>query len=901
MKLLLIFLLYFVFITSNAQEWTLMSPLKTSSDVRGVSFLNEQHGMAVVATDGVILETRDGGISWRRPWIPTISGNLYDIEFVTEDTLFTCGSNGGLWRSIDGGNSWSDQNPPTTEWLYQLHFINSQLGFATGFNGTILRTGNGGNTWTVVTSGTTNRLYGIEFVNDTLGFIAGWSNTILKTTDAGLTWATLTQTSVFAFQATSFINDQMGWVCGSNGSVMKTTNGGTTWTTQISGGANGLYYIHFSSAQNGFAVGALGTYYSTTNGGSTWSTSTTLGSEDLYCGDFVSPSTLFVMGKHRMYKSVNSGNFWTLIKNQVTRSSFKDVFFLDDMNGTVVGSVGVIGEGSNQSGIVQTSDGGQTWQIRNQGSSGGWYGVHFPTAEFGYVVGGTNLAKTTTGGGSWNYSTPYSISTTTVDFWSPLHGSVGGSGGLSGICTTNDGGTNFTCQSSNTLASAIQYVSDQVAYSVHSAQANTFFKTTDGGATWANMPGMGGSNNCLHFISTDEGWVASNGHVWHTMDGGINWTDHYAGGASLIVGIHFYSPTIGFIIDQGNNLFKTIDGGQTWTYILGNYVTMGSCYKGFFTDNYCYIASYQGDIYRTELGCGSFNAGNIVGDSQWCENQSGTLFTPQTLGGMTYEWTLPPGWTGAANSSSIQPIASDQSGEVSVTATNACGLQSTVYYNVFVIPEVTQPLAIDGPTSICENGNYEYSIPMDPAATDYIWQTGSQLTYTTNENVLTVTSATGNSLINVRSSNACGISDYVSLNVFLSAPPVVTFELDVDSLCASDILALDGGEPAGGVYSGVGVSGNIFDASLVIGNETVIVYSYTNANGCSNFATDTLSIYSAYASPANFNNDCEVNAEDLNFFMNSFGCVGNCGDVDLNNDGVVGAADLMLLVGMMTE
>lgn len=878
-----------------------MSPLRTSSDVRGVSFLNEQHGMAVVATDGIILETRDGGATWRRPWIPTISGNLYDIEFVTEDTLFTCGSNGGLWRSIDGGNSWSDQNPPTTEWLYQLHFINDQVGFATGFNGTILRTANGGNTWTSVPSGTTNRLYGIEFVNDTLGYVVGWNNTILKTTDAGLTWATLTQSSTFSFQCTSFISDQTGWVCGSNGAIMKTSNGGSSWTTQVSGGSNTLYYIHFTNAQNGFAVGALGTYYETTNGGSSWSTTPAIGSEDFYCGDFVSSNAAYIMGKHQMHKSVNNADSWTKIKSHVTRSSFKDVFFHDDLNGTVVGSVGVIGEGSNQGGIVQTSDGGLTWQVRNQTSSGGWYGVHFPNASTGYAVGGTNFAKTTNGGTNWSYSVPFAVSATAVNFWSPQHGSVGGAGGLSGICSTSDGGANFTCQSSNTPGSAIQYVSDQIAYAVHTAQANTFFKTTDGGATWVNSPGMGGSNNCLHFISEIEGWVGSNSSVWYTTDGGENWTEYYAGGAGLIVGIHFYSPTIGFIVDQGNNLFKTTDGGATWTYLLGTYVTMGGCYKGFFTDNYCYIVSYQGDIYRTELGCGSFDAGNIVGDSEWCENQTGTLFTPQTLGGLNYEWTLPPGWTGATNSSSIQPIASDQSGEVSVTVTNACGLQSTVYYDVFVTPEVTQPLLIEGPTSICATGNYEYSIPLDDAATDYIWQTGSQLTYTTNENVLTVTSTTGNSVINVRSSNACGISDYVSINIFLSAPPVVTLELNVDSLCASDMLLLAGGEPAGGTYSGDGVTGNILDASQIIGNEAVIVYSYTTANGCSNSATDTLPVYLTYASSANFNNDCDVNADDLDIFMSSFGCVGNCGVADLNSDGVVGAADLMLLVGMMTE
>ena len=900
MKTPFIIFLLSVFVSTHAQEWALMSPLKTGSDVRGVSFLNELHGMAVLGVPGDILETRDGGETWRRPWIPTISGNLYDIEFVTEDTLFTCGSNGGLWRSIDGGNSWTDQNAPTVEWLYQLHFINNLVGFATGFNGVILRTENGGNSWQVIPSGTTNRLYGIEFVNDTLGFISGWNNTILKTVDAGQSWETLTQTTTVSFQCTSFINDQIGWVCGNSGTVMKTINGGATWTTQVTGGTPALYYIHFRNAQIGFAVGSLGALYTTSNGGSTWNTSQTLGNEDMYCGDADNGSTVYVMGKHRMYKSVNSGDNWELIKSHVTLSSFKDIWFQNDLVGTAVGAVGVIGEGSNQSGIVQTTDGGKTWTIRNQGSSGGWYGVHFPTPSTGYVVGGLSLGKTTNGGTNWTYSTPFTASCQAVNFWDAQNGSVGGSAGMSGICSTTNGGTSFTC-ADNTLANAIQYVSADMAYAVHPGSATTFLKTIDGGDTWEIIYGMQGSNSSLHFLNETEGWVGSIGSVWHTIDGGESWTEYYAGGAGLIVGIHFYSPTLGFIVDQGNNLFKTTDGGQTWEYLLGTYVTMGGCYKGFFTENYCYIASYQGEIYRTELGCGSFSAGNIVGDSEWCENQTGTLFTPQTLGGMNYVWTLPPGWTGATNSSSIQPIASDQSGEVSVTVTNQCGLQSTVYYDVFVMPLVTTPTSIDGPSSICNEGTYEYSIQVDPAATEYLWQTGSQLTYTTNENVLTVTGATGNSLINVRTSNECGVSDYASMNIFISAPPVVTLELNVDSVCASNVVALSGGEPSGGFFSGEGVTSNTLDASQVVGEEVIITYSYSESNGCAGSATQTIDIYQSYASPSNFNDDCGVNVEDLDLFMSSFGCINNCGEMDLNGDGVVGSADLMLLMGMLTE
>ncbi|HQG73007.1 hypothetical protein, partial [Tenuifilum sp.] len=47
-------------------------------------------------------------------------------------------------------------------------------------------------------------------------------------------------------------------------------------------------------------------------------------------------------------------------------------------------------------------------------------------------------------------------------------------------------------------------------------------------------------------------------------------------------------------------------------------------------------------------------------------------------------------------------------------------------------------------------------------------------------------------------------------------------------------IALDGGSPTGGVYSGNGVSGSTFDPAAAGAGTHTITYTYTDGNGCVN-------------------------------------------------------------------
>jgi len=81
-----------------------------------------------------------------------------------------------------------------------------------------------------------------------------------------------------------------------------------------------------------------------------------------------------------------------------------------------------------------------------------------------------------------------------------------------------------------------------------------------------------------------------------------------------------------------------------------------------------------------------------------------------------------------------------------------------------------------------------------------------------------------------------------------SLPSVVLDSYAVDSICADGTpLALPSALPAGGVYSGNGISGTEFSPSLTgLLGESVLTYTYTDANGCVSSDQTSIVVYDCY-------------------------------------------------------
>lgn len=208
--------------------------------------------------------------------------------------------------------------------------------------------------------------------------------------------------------------------------------------------------------------------------------------------------------------------------------------------------------------------------------------------------------------------------------------------------------------------------------------------------------------------------------------------------------------------------------------------------------------------------------------------------------GMDYLWS---------DGATTQTTAASATGTYSVTVTDpvtGCSGNDAIDVTINANPTValgTDMVQCGGPVTL-DAGNQ---------GMNYLWSDNS------TSQTLSV-SASGTYYVTVTDANTtCSGSD--TINVTINANPAVTFTLGVSNVCVDDAsFALSGGAPAGGMYSGPGVSGTTFDPSSGTGAH-VITYTYTDANGCSGSAVQTVMV-----------NPCtgveELSANEIRLFPN---------------------------------
>ncbi|HPE99482.1 MAG TPA: T9SS type A sorting domain-containing protein, partial [Bacteroidales bacterium] len=108
-------------------------------------------------------------------------------------------------------------------------------------------------------------------------------------------------------------------------------------------------------------------------------------------------------------------------------------------------------------------------------------------------------------------------------------------------------------------------------------------------------------------------------------------------------------------------------------------------------------------------------------------------------------------------------------------------------------------------------------------------------------NPYTVTPAS-TTTYSVTGTDGSGCSAVASVAVTVNPLPTVSvvFPAEVATVCKDSLVALSGGSPAGGVWSGTGVTGSDFLANTT--GAFTITYTYTDANTCSNSATGTITV-----------------------------------------------------------
>ncbi|MCP5065326.1 MAG: hypothetical protein GY946_02065 [bacterium] len=120
-----------------------------------------------------------------------ILDDLFAVSVVADDTVIASGYWGAIYRSTDGGESWSKASTPTKSLIYDISMADDRVGWAVGQLGLVLYTDDGGETWTKQSTPKDEQgvhLFSVQAQDPLRALAVGEWGTVIATKDGGKTW-----------------------------------------------------------------------------------------------------------------------------------------------------------------------------------------------------------------------------------------------------------------------------------------------------------------------------------------------------------------------------------------------------------------------------------------------------------------------------------------------------------------------------------------------------------------------------------------------------------------------------------------------------------------------------------------------------------------------------------------
>jgi photosystem II stability/assembly factor-like uncharacterized protein len=238
--------------------------------VRGLA-ASDADTLFAACTDGIVLRTDDAGANWTELQAGTANTHLRAVDSFDGVNIIAVGERQGFYPTIcfsnDGGLNWNEHNALGMYDYYDVAALGATTAVAVSET-FIWRTTNGGTSWTSTTPLPYTDFHALDFVDANTGWATGTG--FFKTQDGGLSWTYLGDAQ-HRMWGISFVDANVGWAVGDAGTILHTTNGGSTWNAQSSGVTSVLRSVHAVTPMVAMAVGYDGQVLWTTNGGSSWS------------------------------------------------------------------------------------------------------------------------------------------------------------------------------------------------------------------------------------------------------------------------------------------------------------------------------------------------------------------------------------------------------------------------------------------------------------------------------------------------------------------------------------------------------------------------------------------------------------------------------------------------------
>ena len=559
------------------------------------------------------------GFVWGNGWNGGV-GRLNCITFHPTDpnTFWVGAPAGGLWRTSDGGASWTpltDGMPSIGVSGIAIDYTNTNIMYILSGDGDgghtqsigVLKSVDGGDTWqsTGLTYAITSSVRGYKLLmhptNPQILFVAA-NDGIHKTTDGGTSWTTV---KFGGFQDIEFRPDYAAIMYASSGTQFYTSaNTGDSWTQTTTGVpvnasrmAIGVTpaaptYVYLMTGPVPSAGSYTGFYLSVNSGASFATRSTTPnilgyasnGSDDKQQTNYdlaiaVSRTSNgnVIIGGINTWSSGNWGSTWAI--TSMWDNSGGIGYTHADIHGLEINPLNNWLYCVSDGGVFRSTDFGSNWTDITAGIA---------NTQFYRIAGIESNVNLITGGAQDNGSDKWTGGSTMLHM-------LGADGMDCMIDPTNsnilyntiqygdleksiNGGASFTyIQPSGSSGPWVTpLIMDPTNHNIIYGGYTNVYKSTNGGGSWTNMGASGVNGMAIGTNNPNRVYAAAGSTLYTSANGGSNWATAGGGLPGITITFLAVDPNNANSVfvtyggyTSGQKVFHSYDAGSTWANISG--------------------------------------------------------------------------------------------------------------------------------------------------------------------------------------------------------------------------------------------------------------------------------------------------------------------------------------------
>jgi photosystem II stability/assembly factor-like uncharacterized protein len=270
-----------------------------------------------ISVQGNIVRSMDHGATWQSLLAIPEKEPLYGIDFLTSTEGWVCGYWGNLYRTRDGGNSWTKTEFEGKPHFWDIAFLSTGVVLACGERGALYRNENNGEVWQKLNLNTTDSFWYLYEYDDANIWLCGYNGSLYFSSDRGKTWKSRLQNRSYYLNSVSFISPEEGWVAGEKGLMLHTVDGGAVWKvldTNLPASTLPRDII-MSDRLHGRLITVRGQILSTSDGGKRWDEEFSLFNlgwgPNLYQIDRTQDGSLIACGSQGVLLINTDGENWT--------------------------------------------------------------------------------------------------------------------------------------------------------------------------------------------------------------------------------------------------------------------------------------------------------------------------------------------------------------------------------------------------------------------------------------------------------------------------------------------------------------------------------------------------------------------------------------------------------------